>query len=157
LHSGTSTCSCNLILLLHSTIALYPLQTSLGELRQEVGQVKQINTVATASRVGSQYGGIGAWPAAPAGNSAAGSMAYQQQLQQQQQQSVDPLVHSLSRRFTSITPTQHLDYNDAGAHAASELAHASNALPFCLYMGMCAPQLAPCTFQAQRVEHVCLL
>jgi hypothetical protein len=94
------------------------LQTSLGELRQEVGQVKQINTVATASRVGSQYGGIGAWPGAPAGNTAAGSLAYQQQ---QQQQSVDPLVHSLSRRFTSMTPRQHLDYSDAGVYDAFDM------------------------------------
>jgi hypothetical protein len=90
-------------------------QTSLGELRQEVGQVKQINTVATASRVSSQFGGIGAWPAAPAGNSTAGSLAYQQQLQQQQQ-GIDPLVQSLSRRFPSMTPRQYLDYSDAGAH-----------------------------------------
>jgi hypothetical protein len=89
------------------------MQTSLGELRQEVGQVKQINTAASASRVGSQFGSISAWPAAAGGNSAAGSLGYQQQLQQQQ--AIDPLVHSLSRRFPSLTPRQHLDYSDAGA------------------------------------------
>ncbi|WIA23520.1 hypothetical protein OEZ85_000257 [Tetradesmus obliquus] len=92
-------------------------ETSLGGLRQELGQVMQINTGASASRVSSQYGGISAWPVAPAGNSTAGSLAYQQQLQQQQ--GIDPLVQSLSRRFPSLTPRQHLDFSDAGSRRSS--------------------------------------